>query len=144
MIHSFKIIKIILVSSLMIILSSCEDTLDTSSVKAKEQSIKMMMVDIHPQNQKRFAKALDTLYLADQIDHSTKSIEEITSITNEKIKGKTVEEILVLSFASNKKVNDYVEALNNQALAEADDDADSEATLKDEFKGIIVKVGHKL
>ncbi len=95
-------IKVLFVASILALTASCQDTLDTSSQQAKEQSIKQMMVGIYPQNQIIFNQALKTIYQVDQQFHTDISITEANSLTDQKLKGKTVEEILHISFVSKK------------------------------------------
>jgi len=97
-----KSIKVLFISSVLALTASCQDTLDTSSDIAKKQSIKQMMVGIYPQNQKIFSHALKTIYSNDQKLHSHLSKTDIATLTNQRLKGKTVEEILHLSFLSKK------------------------------------------
>ena len=95
-------IKILFISSILVFTASCQDKLDTSSNLAKEQSIKQMMVGIYPENQARFHQALETIYLVDQRFHTDISIAEANALTDQKLKDKTVVEILHISFASKK------------------------------------------
>ncbi len=96
--------KVLVVSSLLVLTSACQDTLDTSSHQAKEQSIKQMMVGIYPLNQKNFKKALKAIYLNDSKINPNLSKEQVMALSNKKLEGKTVEEILHLSFVSNKEI----------------------------------------
>lgn len=99
-----KSIKVLFISSVLFLTASCQDTLDTSSKQMKEHSIKQMMVGLHPHNQAQFNQALQTIYHVDQQLHTDVSIDEAMALTDQKLKGKNVVEILHLSFAS-KKIN---------------------------------------
>lgn len=108
--------KVLLLSCFIILLSSCEDTLDTSSNKTKEVSIKQMMVGVYPENEKLFKAALHQLYLNDIEFHSDKDMSEVAKITDAKIDGKSIEEILQISYLSRK--NKPIEAPVSIAVAE--------------------------
>jgi len=97
-----KSIKVLFLSSVLALTAACQDTLDTSSDLAKKQSIKQMMVGIYPQNQKIFKHALKTIYLNDQKVNANLNKDEVLALTDLRLKGKTVEDILHLSFQSNK------------------------------------------
>lgn len=63
-----------------------------------------MMVGIYPQNQKIFKQALNIIYDADQAIHLNLTKDESIALTDKKIHGKTVEDILHLSFISKKQI----------------------------------------
>ena len=96
--------KVVFIFSILAFTASCQDQLDTSSSSAKERSIEKMMVDIHPHNQKAFKQALNTIYEVDQKINTDISIAEANALTDKRLQGKTIEEILHLSFIS-KKLN---------------------------------------
>jgi len=86
--------KLVILSVAILLTASCEDTLDTSSNKAKEHSIEQMLVGIYPENQKIFKRALTDIYSLDHRALPAISIEDSTAITDAKINDKTIEDIL--------------------------------------------------
>ncbi len=96
--------KVLCISSLLIFTTACQNTLDTSSRQAKEQSIKQMMTGVYPLNQKIFKQALKTIYANDIKINPDLSKDEVMALTDKRLKGKTIEEILYISFLSKKEI----------------------------------------
>lgn len=109
--------KVLFISAVLSLTAACQDTLDTSSDLAKEQSIKQMMVGIYPQNQKIFKQALKTIYDADVNYHTDLSQEDVLALTDKKLKGKTVEDILRISFISKKLKTKQIETAIDSVVA---------------------------
>jgi len=129
-----KCIKVLFIASILALTASCQDTLDTSSKQAKEQSIKQMMVGIYPQNQIIFNNALKTIYRVDQRLNTDISIAEAIALTDQKLKGKTVEEILHISFVSKKiNLNDIPRRPNKLSTTRVANNATTSTLIKTNF-----------
>ncbi len=97
-----KLFKLIFLSAAILLMTSCEDTLDTSSNQAKEQSIKQMLVGIYPENQKIFNQALTDIYSLNHHALPDISFEASSAITDTKLNNKTIEDILRIAHLARK------------------------------------------
>jgi len=122
-------IKVLFLSAIILLTASCEEKLDTTSNYTIEQSIKQMMVGIYPENQRLFQQALTTIYQVDQKLHYNLSLEEVTALTNERLQGKTIKEILHMSYASKKIKTDDLPARSQPRTSQLASDSSVNAVI---------------
>lgn len=122
-------IKVLFLSAIILLTASCEEKLDTTSNYTIEQSIRQMMVGIYPENQRLFQQALTTIYQVDQKLHYNLSLEQVTSLTNERLQGKTIKEILHMSYASKKIKTDDLPVRSQPRTSQLASDSSENAVI---------------
>lgn len=103
------IVKFVFAASLVLSLSGCGDpTIDSSSDEAMKKSVQNIMSELSEDDQKRFMKTIKGIYVIGALAHMGKntSKEEIKASINEKLDGKTAEDIFVMASEMKKRMNE--------------------------------------